>query len=54
VAEVGGDKVFSAIEAAADSAAFSAEGAVVEVKGLCATCAGHGRGERREPTHGRP
>jgi Fur family zinc uptake transcriptional regulator len=54
IAEVGGDKVFLAIDAAAGSAGFSTKGAVVEVKGLCAACAGQERGERREPAHGRP
>ena len=54
VAEVDGDKVFAAIDAAAASAAFSTKGAVVEVRGLCATCAAQERSERREPAHGRP
>jgi Fur family zinc uptake transcriptional regulator len=54
VAEVGGDTVFTAIDAAAGSAAFSAKGAVVEVWGQCATCAGPERGQPREPAHGRP
>jgi Fur family transcriptional regulator, zinc uptake regulator len=49
VAEVDGDKVFAAIDAVAGSAAFSAKGAVVEVWGLCAACAG----EPRERTHGK-
>jgi Fur family zinc uptake transcriptional regulator len=39
VAEVDGDKVFTAIDTAAGSASFAAKGAVVEVWGLCATCA---------------
>jgi Fe2+ or Zn2+ uptake regulation protein len=46
--------VFLAIDAAARSAGFSTRGAVVEVKGLCAECAGQERGERLEPAHGRP
>ena len=50
VAEVGGDKVFAAIDSVAGAAAFSAKGAVVEVWGLCTTCAG----EPRERTHGKP
>jgi Fur family zinc uptake transcriptional regulator len=54
VAEVDADKVFLAIDAAARSAGFSTMGAVVEVKGLCAGCAGQQRGERLEPAHGRP
>jgi Fur family transcriptional regulator, zinc uptake regulator len=54
VAEVGGDDVFAAIDSAARSAAFSARGAVVEVRGQCAACVDEGHGERREPTHGRP
>jgi Fur family zinc uptake transcriptional regulator len=40
VAEVDGDKVFTAIDTTAGSASFSAKAAVVEVWGLCATCAG--------------
>ena len=41
VAEVDGDKVFAAIDKAAGARpAFSAKGAVVEVWGLCANCAG--------------
>jgi Fur family zinc uptake transcriptional regulator len=40
IAEVGGDKAFAAIDNAASSAAFVAKGAVVEVWGLCADCAG--------------
>jgi Fur family zinc uptake transcriptional regulator len=48
VAEVDADKVFGAIDKSADTAGFSAKGAVVEVWGLCATCAGEGR----EPAHG--
>jgi Fur family zinc uptake transcriptional regulator len=54
VAEVDADRVFAAIDASAGSAAFSAKGAVVEVWGLCATCAGEPRGEPRELAHGRP
>ena len=54
VAEVDGDKVFAAIDTAAGSASFSAKGAVVEVWGLCATCAGEPRGEPRERAHARP
>jgi Fur family transcriptional regulator, zinc uptake regulator len=54
VAEVDGDKVFAAIDAAAGPASFSAKGAVVEAWGLCATCAGEQRGEPRERAHGRP
>jgi Fur family zinc uptake transcriptional regulator len=54
VAEVDGDKVFTAIDTAAGSTSFSAKGAVVEVWGLCATCAGEQRGEPRGRAHGRP
>jgi len=50
VAEVDADKVFAAIDKSAGSAGFSTKGAVVEVWGLCANCAGEGR----EPAHGRP
>jgi Fur family zinc uptake transcriptional regulator len=53
VAEVDGDKVFATIDTAAGSASFSAKGAVVEVWGLCATCAGEQRGQPPERTHGR-
>jgi Fur family zinc uptake transcriptional regulator len=53
VAEVDGDKVFAAIDTSAGSAAFSAKGAVVEVWGLCESCAGQGAGGAREPVHGR-
>jgi hypothetical protein len=45
VAEVDGATVFAAIDKVADGAAFlanSAKGAVVEVWGLCANCAGGG------------
>jgi Fur family zinc uptake transcriptional regulator len=52
VAEVDGDKVFATIDTAAGSASFSAKGAVVEVWGLCATCAGEQSGEPRERAHG--
>ena len=48
VAEVDADKVFAAIDKSADVAGFSAKGAVVEVWGMCANCAGEGRG----PAHG--
>ena len=54
VAEVDGDKVFTAIDTAAGTTGFSAKGAVVEVWGLCAECAGQDRAEPREPAHGRP
>jgi Fur family transcriptional regulator, zinc uptake regulator len=54
VAEVDGGKVFAGIDAAAGSAAFSAKGAVVEVWGLCANCAGQGLDEPRELAHGGP
>jgi hypothetical protein len=43
VAEVDGAAVFATIDKAAEGAAFrasSAKGAVVEVWGLCANCAG--------------
>lgn len=40
VAEVDGDQVFAAIDVAAGSAAFAPKGAVVEVWGQCANCAG--------------
>jgi Fur family zinc uptake transcriptional regulator len=53
VAEVDGDKAFAAIDAAAESAGFLANGAVVEVWGQCATCVGEKRDERPEPAHGR-
>ena len=53
VAEVDGDKVFATIDTAAGSASFSAKGAVVEVWGLCATCAGEQSGQPLERTHGR-
>jgi Fur family transcriptional regulator, zinc uptake regulator len=48
VSEVAGDRVFEAIDKSAGSAGFSARTAVVEVWGLCASCAGAGR----EPAHG--
>jgi Fur family transcriptional regulator, zinc uptake regulator len=54
VAEVGGDKVFAAIDAAAGTAGFSTKGAVVEVRGVCAACARKERGEPAEAAHGRP
>jgi Fur family transcriptional regulator, zinc uptake regulator len=54
VAEVGADKAFAAIDAAAASAGFSVAGAVVEVRGLCAACGAQERNERREPAHGQP
>ena len=50
VAEVDGGRVFSAIDKSAGAAAFSAKAAVVEVWGLCASCAG----EASERVHGRP
>src|SRR5262245_9656749 len=53
VAEVDGDRVFAAIDRSVGMAAFSAKGAVVEVWGLCANCSDEGRGEAREPEHGR-
>ena len=40
IAEVDGNEAYAAIDKAATSAAFSAKGAVVEVWGLCANCAG--------------
>jgi len=49
IAEVDAGKVFSAIDRSADSADFFPKGAVVEVWGVCATCAGTGR----ERVHGR-
>jgi Fur family zinc uptake transcriptional regulator len=48
VAEVDAGSVFAAIDATARSAAFSAKGAVVEVWGQCAPCAG----KRQDPKHG--
>ena len=48
VAEVDGAKVFSAIDRTAECASFlasSAKGAVVEVWGLCANCAGKEAGD---------
>jgi Fur family transcriptional regulator, zinc uptake regulator len=39
VAEVDADDVFSAIDKSAASAGFAAKGAVMEVRGLCASCA---------------
>jgi Fur family zinc uptake transcriptional regulator len=50
VAEVDGARVFAAIDKSAGAASFTARAAVVEVWGLCASCAG----EEREPAHGRP
>ena len=49
VAEVDGDKVFSAIDKSAALAAFTAKVAMVEVWGLCANCAA----KAQEPGHGR-
>ena len=49
IAEVDAGKVFSAIDKSADTAAFRPTGAIVEVWGLCAACAG--KGEERK--HGR-
>jgi Fur family transcriptional regulator, zinc uptake regulator len=49
VAEVDGDKVFTAIDKSAAPAAFTARAAVVEVWGVCANCAG----KAREPDHAR-
>lgn len=55
VAEVDGDRVFTAIDRAAATSSFSPKAAVVEVWGLCASCAageadakpqGPGRGSR--------
>ena len=48
VAEVDGAKVFAAIDSTANAASFlasSAKGAVVEVWGLCANCAGKDAGD---------
>jgi Fur family zinc uptake transcriptional regulator len=53
VAEVDGDKVFAAIDKSAGTAAFSPKAAVVEVWGLCQSCAGEGSGGIEEPSHGR-
>jgi Fur family zinc uptake transcriptional regulator len=50
IAEVDADKVFAAIDKCASAAAFFPKGALVEVGGLCAACAGKGR----ERQHGRP
>src|SRR5215510_3388537 len=47
VAEADADAVFAAIDSCAERAGFAAKGAVVEVRGLCASC----RGEDREPAH---
>jgi Fur family transcriptional regulator, zinc uptake regulator len=49
VAEVDGDKVFSAIDKSAASVAFAAKVAMVEVWGTCKDCAT----KSREPAHGR-
>ena len=49
VAEVDGDKVFAAVDKSAASAGFTAKVAMVEVWGVCATCAG----KAQEPGHGR-
>jgi Fur family transcriptional regulator, zinc uptake regulator len=48
MAELDGDKVFAVIDKAVAAAAFSATSAVVEVWGLCATCAAE-----RGPEHGK-
>ena len=48
VAEADADAVFAAIDSCAQRAGFAAKGAVVEVRGICASCAG----EDREPAHG--
>lgn len=53
VAEVGGDKVFTAIDSAAGSVGFLAKGAVVEVWGVCTTCAAANGEDPRESAHGR-
>src|SRR5262249_58972036 len=47
VAEADADAVFAAIDSCSERAGFAAKGAVVEVRGLCASC----RGEEREPAH---
>jgi Fur family transcriptional regulator, zinc uptake regulator len=61
IAEVDAGKVFSAIDKSADTASFLPKGAVVEVWGLCAACAGEARDvardgardvAREEPEHG--
>jgi Fur family zinc uptake transcriptional regulator len=48
VAEVDGEQVFAAIDRSAGQAGFSARTAIVEVWGLCASCAT----KVREPAHG--
>src|SRR5262245_22280486 len=50
VAEVDGSRVFESIDKSAGQARFSARTAVVEVWGLCASCAGNAQ----EPGHGEP
>jgi len=54
VAEVDGDKVFSAIDRSVGSTGFTAKAAVVEVWGRCASCSSDGATEPRERAHGRP
>lgn len=49
IAEVNGDKVFGAIDRSLDAAGFTPKGAVVEVWGLCASCAAR----EGEPHHAR-
>src|SRR5689334_17993326 len=48
VAEADADAVFAAIDGCADRAGFMPKGAVIEVRGLCASCGGG----NREPAHG--
>jgi Fur family zinc uptake transcriptional regulator len=48
VAEADADQVFAAIDNTTERAGFAAKGAVIEVRGLCASCGGHDRG----PAHG--
>lgn len=54
VAEVDGDRVFGGIDAAAGRAGFVPKAAVVEVWGLCASCAVKEQVEPQESVHGRP
>ena len=49
VAEADADAVFAAIDGCTERAGFAAKGAVVEVRGVCASCAA----QRREPAHAR-
>jgi Fur family zinc uptake transcriptional regulator len=48
VAEADADAVFAAIDSCTDRAGFAPKGAVVEVRGLCASCGG----AEGEPAHG--